>query len=270
MKLSAASLSLLFISLIFACGKEKEPCSVEDSAAGALIKCPDGSEQEIHDGSSDTSADSSPAIPGPKGDKGETGAQGPQGEKGEKGDKGDTGGKGATGATGATGAVGAQGPAGPEGQAASDPNAYVYDANGTKIGRFLGSAGVRSYYVKLMDDVFALIGTGGDIQPTGIARCYYTSSNCSGTCYGLVSSANEVNDYVTVNGRDIGGAGIDNRAMKIASKSTQTPVTFVSHYQGSSCIVEGANPLVTNTYFTFAGYNPTPALYVAPLDIRVE
>lgn len=268
MKLLGIGFTLFVLGLGLGCGKEqeKEPCSVSDTAGGAVIRCPDGTEQTISDGGSDT-ADAQPIVPGPQGEpgppgeKGDVGPVGPQGDKGEKGD---------TGSNGSPGAEGPMGPQGPEGQAATDPNAYVYDANGTKIGRFLGSAGVRSYYVRLMDSTFALLGTGGDVQPTGVQRCYYTSSNCTGTCYGLVSSVHEVNDYVTINGRDIGGAGIDNRPMRIASKATQTPVTFVSHYSGSSCIVEGANPVVLNTYYTFAAYNPAPALYVPPLDVRVE
>jgi Collagen triple helix repeat (20 copies) len=269
MKQFGIGFALFALGLGYGCGKEqeKEPCSVTDTVGGAVIRCPDGTEQEIKDGTENTSADVQPVVPGPpgeqgpKGEKGDAGPSGPQGDPGEKGD---------TGASGASGATGAAGPQGPEGQAAVDPNAYVYDANGTKIGRFLGSAGVRSYYVRLLDSTFALIGTGGDVQPTSVQRCYYTSSNCTGTCYGLVSSVHEVNDYVTINGRDIGGAGIDNRPMRIAAKATQTPVTFVSHYSGSSCIVEGANPVVLNTYYTFAPYNPAPSLYVPPLDVRVE
>lgn len=257
-----------FTLLALSCGKAKDPCSVSETTGGAIIKCPDGSEQTIQNGTSGgPSADATPAIPGPRGEKGEDGPQGPPGSDGATGEAGPIG---PAGPTGETGPIGPTGPTGPTGPVGENSEAYVFDANGTKIGRFLGSAGVRSYYVKLLDEVFALIGTGGDIQPTGIARCYYTSSNCSGTCYGMASSAFEVNDYVTVNGRNIGGAGIETVAMKIASKATQSPITFVSHYQGSSCIVEGANPVVTSTYFTYAAYAPSPALYVAPLDVRFE
>lgn len=251
------ALSALFILLVLSCGQKEKNCSVEDSTGGATIKCPDGSTQEIKDSAS-TSADATPiqAIPGPKGD---TGAQGPAGA---------TGAAGATGPAGATGATGAAGT--PATNPNPDENLYVYDANNTKVGRFLGSNGLRSYYAELSDGTFALIGTGGDIQPTGILRCYYTSSNCTGTCYGTMSNTLEVNDYITINGRDIGGAGIDNKPVRINYKTTSTPTTFYSHFSVTSCIVESSNPLVTSSYLTFAAYNPSPASYVPPLDIRPE
>ncbi|RYZ78435.1 MAG: hypothetical protein EOP04_29725 [Proteobacteria bacterium] len=89
-----------------------------------------------------------------------------------------------------------------------------------------------------------------------------------GTCYGAPSSMTEVKDYITVNGRDIGGAGIDNKALRVASKVVNTPIVLMSHYLGSSCIVESSNPYSTNSYLTFESYNPMPASYPTPLDIK--
>jgi hypothetical protein len=63
---------IAFASLVFvvsACGGLKaKPCSIEDTDTGALIKCPDGSQQEILDGT-----------------KGETGATGETGAAGDTG-----------------------------------------------------------------------------------------------------------------------------------------------------------------------------------------
>lgn len=66
---------IAFASLVFvvsACGSlNAKPCSVQDTDAGALIKCPDGTEQEIRDGAK-----------GESGPAGEAGANGPAGAEG--------------------------------------------------------------------------------------------------------------------------------------------------------------------------------------------
>lgn len=60
------------VLVVFACGSLKaKPCSVRDTDAGAMIQCPDGTEQEILDGAK-----------GESGTTGESGATGPTGAAG--------------------------------------------------------------------------------------------------------------------------------------------------------------------------------------------
>jgi hypothetical protein len=238
----------LWLTLSLSCGKSNET----DDKEGKLPKTSEKAEDQTGDLTPMTN--DVPGVAGPQGPAGPQGSPGAQGPKGE---------------TGAEGAAGATGPQGPAGERAGDTDAFVYDAHQTKVGRYLGTAGVRSYYVKLPDDTFVLLGSGGDVQPTAVARCYYTSANCTGPCFGLIAPSIEVQDYILVNGRDIDGPGVDYRAMRVAERETRGSATFLSHYAASSCIIEGSSPIVANTYLRFQSYSPSPAAYVAPLDVRL-
>lgn len=137
-----------------------------------------------------TSQGGSQGEKGDKGDKGDAGAQGPAGPKG---DKGDTGSAGASGANGSAGVQGIQGVTGAAGAVS------VFTAAGTKIGYYLGNVGSsstdedQSTIVTLDGGIFFTdlqIGDwegsqgpyqGGDNKSASVS-CFFTSSDCSGSC----------------------------------------------------------------------------------------
>lgn len=119
-------------------------------------------------------------TPGPQGPQGTVGQQGPQGEKGDTG---------LVGETGLQGPVGLDGSNGTNGQ-----NLVVRDANGNRVGLFLGlNPGVNGYdVVPLSMDIWVdSLGVAatyssfdGSITPsTPQVNLYYSGASCTGSVY---------------------------------------------------------------------------------------
>jgi len=169
------------------------------------------------------------------------------------------------------GPAGPQGEAGPEGPAgsasassASTGTLYVYDSAGVKLGKFLGNNGIRNYYTQLLDGTSILLNSDGTTQGMGMGSCYYTTSDCTGTCYGGASLVvGDVLQYVE--GKDIAGAATHYwNGVKVTGKVTAA-MNYNSRWQMNSC---NPTPTTAASYTTFALY--TPLTFTAPLQLKAE
>ena len=111
--------------------------------------------------------------PGPKGDTGLQGEQGIQGEQGLRGIQGEQGLQGEKGDKGDKGNTGEQGPIGLSGH-----NLNVVDANGEKVGTYLGPRNDQSSEWHLMWDSARQV-----IVPINFSRNSFDANNLSGTTW---------------------------------------------------------------------------------------
>jgi|GEM_PF-6691675 hypothetical protein len=236
--------------LLTACGSDlfkPEPCTVKDDEAGAIIECPDGTKQTVSDGAQGTQGEAGP--------KGEVGPQGSVGV-GEKGTDGVAGPQGPTGAAGGT--------------------LYVWDANNTKLGRFLASSGMNRYIIELSDGIRVYTDSSTPVpsmtfSPVSGSLCYYTSADCSGTCY-LVREAGFngiANDYASLSGQSVGGVGINTKFVRITGYNTSVTQSYSSNFLSSSC-QPNPNGWTYTGYALYQDYTPTPSSFQGPLDVRPE
>lgn len=149
-----------------------KPCTVVDSDAGAVVKCPDGTEQFIADGQAGQSTNGTNGLDGKDGANGADGAAGAAGADGRDGVDGVNGVDGRDGQDGATGPAGAPGTNGTSCSAGTFENGIVMTCGTTETYYTLPTDDTTSEVTKAFKNSipYNILLTGNNVALTSSFR----------------------------------------------------------------------------------------------------
>ena len=185
------------------------------------------------------------------------------------GTAGPAGAKGESGQNGAAGSTGSTGPSGSDGTALT---AWIFDAAGKKVGYPVFSTVASSTFsvqAILLDGRQMELNflSGPVINSNYYGACYYTSANCSGTCYApqqppIAGSTSKVYFFADYNS---GGTFLT----KLSSTTVTSLMTVNSNYNISS---PGSCTAATSSVFRYetTAYAPTEFTWPLVLPLKLK